>query len=118
MTWGINLGDHPSLASNSWVSLFTKFEALSDDMTVAIPVCINKSMIASHTFLASNLFSGYSRPSPEAIYDTETVLMAIRRWWVNGPDTVHSYVLEGEFSSGYLGYGHAVGSKFTHALLA
>ena len=42
------------------LSLFTKFEALSDDVTVAIPVCINKSMIASHTSLASNLFSGYT----------------------------------------------------------
>ena len=60
MTWVLNLGEHPSLASNSWISLFPKFEAFSDDMTVAIPVCINKSMIASHTYLTSNLFSGYT----------------------------------------------------------
>ena len=58
MTWILKIGEQTSLASNSGVSLFTKFEVLSDVMTVAIPVCINKSLIASHTSLASNLFSG------------------------------------------------------------
>ena len=44
--------------------------------------------------------------------------MSLRRWWINGPDTVHSYVLEGKFSSEYWGYEHPVGSYFTPVLLA
>ena len=41
-TWSIKPLEHHSVDSNSWVGFCTKFDELSDDMTVAVPVCINK----------------------------------------------------------------------------
>ena len=80
LLWGpgvLNPVEYPSLASNSWVTLFTKSDALSDDVTAAIPGCINKSMIASHTSLAYNLFSGCTAGRRVQLSTIQRVLMAL-----------------------------------------